>query len=388
MFVKNHKGINSNLTKQLDFYDIFIALGNYKSLLLIFQTIFCLWFTIVYNFSPNLYTSKVTIIPPGSSNPNNFIYLHQNEDSQVDKFLIQHIFKAFIQSESLYDLLILRLDLKSHYGMNFNSDVKDILKKSIKIKEDPKTGLISVQFSYKDPNLSAKLVNTIPVLLGELISQFLIDRSNKQLGFFDSQINHINENIISNQTKFLNLSYVNGYIDNHELYDSNVKLSTYLRQQIERNEIQKLLSKSYMTNKNHDLIKVENDILVLQSTLKQLENGFPRANTLSGNHSSHSNLSISIKIQGLLLDYYLSRMEFTKLDLFLTPTSSFVLDSGFVSETSSKPSFIIFFILNGFFYLLISIFLCFIVHLVRKFLTSADNTKKFSKLKFAWSLSL
>jgi uncharacterized protein involved in exopolysaccharide biosynthesis len=95
---------------------------------------------------------------------------------------------AYLQSESMRNVLIDRFDLIKRYEAKLKEDARKALATKVKITEDKKTGLISIEVTDKDPAFAAQLANAHVEELQKVLNAQALEDARDRRQFLEKQI--------------------------------------------------------------------------------------------------------------------------------------------------------------------------------------------------------
>lgn len=95
---------------------------------------------------------------------------------------------AYLQSESMRNVLIDRFDLIKRYEAKLKEDAREALAAKVKITEDKKTGLISIEVTDKDPAFAAQLANAHVEELQKVLNAQALEDARDRRQFLEKQI--------------------------------------------------------------------------------------------------------------------------------------------------------------------------------------------------------
>jgi len=95
---------------------------------------------------------------------------------------------AYLDSDLLRDEIIQKFGLQKRWEHKFLTQTRSTLKAAVKIKDDKKTGLITLEFEDKDPKFAADLVNAYVAVLSRLLGEAAIEDARLRREFLERQI--------------------------------------------------------------------------------------------------------------------------------------------------------------------------------------------------------
>jgi len=95
---------------------------------------------------------------------------------------------AYLDSDLLRDEIIQKFGLQKRWEHKFLTQTRSTLKAAVKIKDDKKTGLITLEFEDKDPRFAAEVVNAYVAVLSRLLGEAAIEDARLRREFLERQI--------------------------------------------------------------------------------------------------------------------------------------------------------------------------------------------------------
>lgn len=146
-----------------------------------------------FNMTP-VYTAKTTIIPPavqGSAGGNTAAILGQlgGLGGLVGGALPasgRHM--AYLNSDLLRDEIIQKFDLQKRWKHKYLTQTRQALKNAMVINDDKKTGLVTIEFTNKDPEFAAEVTNAYVAVLSRLLGEAAIEAARARREFLEKQI--------------------------------------------------------------------------------------------------------------------------------------------------------------------------------------------------------
>jgi len=140
---------------EIDILGIFQTLGEEKWLLVGLPLIFACITAVISLYLTPMYTARATFVVPDRQSSQAAAVLDQLgglgglagslSKSPTDMYI------AFLQSNTVQDLIITELDLMKYYQTKALEDTRKILSKLVKISTDRKSGLIIIEVEDQSP---------------------------------------------------------------------------------------------------------------------------------------------------------------------------------------------------------------------------------------------
>jgi len=180
---------------EISLLDLLLVISeNIKLLILgpIFAGIVALGFS-TFQMTP-VFTAKTTLIPPaaqGAGGGSAAAILGQlgGLGGLVGGALsTQGKHMAYLDSDLLRDEIIQKYDLQKRWEHKYITQTRTALKSAVVIKDDKKSGLITLEFTDKDPKFAAEVLNAYVASLSRLLGEAAIEDARRRREFLEKQI--------------------------------------------------------------------------------------------------------------------------------------------------------------------------------------------------------
>ena len=95
---------------------------------------------------------------------------------------------AYLNSDLLRDEIIQKFDLQKRWKHKYITQTRQALKTGVIIKDDKKSGLITLEFTDEDPKFAAEVVNSYVAVLSRLLGEAAIEDARLRREFLEKQI--------------------------------------------------------------------------------------------------------------------------------------------------------------------------------------------------------
>ena len=95
---------------------------------------------------------------------------------------------AYLNSDLLLDDVIKTFDLKKRYEHDYLTQTRGALRGSLKIQDDKKTGLLTIEFTDEDPAFAANVVNHTVKVLERLLGEAALEDARARRVFLEKQV--------------------------------------------------------------------------------------------------------------------------------------------------------------------------------------------------------
>ncbi len=95
---------------------------------------------------------------------------------------------AYLDSDVLRDEIIQKFDLQKRWKHKYATQTRQALKAAVVIKDDKKSGLVTIEFTDEDPKFAADVVNAYVAALSRLLGEAAIVDARERREFLEKQI--------------------------------------------------------------------------------------------------------------------------------------------------------------------------------------------------------
>jgi tyrosine-protein kinase Etk/Wzc len=257
-------------TDHADLLEILLVLAREKKLILQVTGAATLLATIIVFVIPKMYTATATILPP------------QQNQSVLSSLVGQvggaaaldlndlglknpaDVFVAMLQSRTVEDSLVNRFDLRKSYNVKRYQDARKILEKRSEINPE-KEGLISIQVSDRDPKRAADIANEWVDELRALNQSLALTEAAQRRVFFEQKMAAEREDLSKSELALKILQEKTGLIQPDAQTRALIGAVAELRAQVAAKQVQLQSLRTYATEDNPDVKRVERELAELQA---------------------------------------------------------------------------------------------------------------------------
>lgn len=140
-----------------------------------------------------VYTAKTTIIPPGSQSGSSAAAIMGQLGALGGLAggalgISQGKHMAYLNSDLLLDDVIKAFDLQKRYEHKYRTQTRGALRGSLKIQDDKKSGLLTIEFTDKDPAFAASVVNHTVRVLERLLGEAALEDARSRRVYLEKQV--------------------------------------------------------------------------------------------------------------------------------------------------------------------------------------------------------
>jgi tyrosine-protein kinase Etk/Wzc len=253
-----------------DLLEILLVLAREKKRILQITGAATLLATIIVFVIPKMYTATATILPP------------QQNQSVLSSLVGQvggaaaldlndlglknpaDVFVAMLQSRTVEDSLVNRFDLRKSYNVKRYQDARKILEKRSEINPE-KEGLISIQVSDRDPKRAADIANAWVDELRALNQSLALTEAAQRRVFFEQKMAAEREDLSKSELALKILQEKTGLIQPDAQTRALIGAVAELRAQVAAKQVQLQSLRTYATEDNPDVKRVERELAELQA---------------------------------------------------------------------------------------------------------------------------
>jgi tyrosine-protein kinase Etk/Wzc len=353
--------------------------------------------TLLFSFfmSP-IYTAKVQFLPPqqqSSASLKTLDLLGAVGGAGIKNPVDQYV--SFIKSDSIKDALIDRFQLMQRYETKLRVDTRKILESQTLVNAGAKDGLISLEFSDKDPKFAAEVANAYTEELQKLLGRLALTEAQQRRLFFEGQLVKVKGNLNQAERDLKSTGVSDTALKSSPA--SAMATVAGLKAQITAKEVQLGAMRGYLAQTAPEYRQALTELSSLKGQLqRQSEEGTAvsildskTANSVSqpgGNADDYISRYREFKYQETLFDLISRQYEAAKVDEAKEGAIVQVLDLAQPPERKSKPKralmAIIATLASGF----VLVFFAFVREALKKAKADAESAPKLERLTQSLSL--
>lgn len=375
---------------EISLIDLAIALGEEKKTLFTVPAITTTLAIVVSLLMTPIFTAKTVMMPP------------QQQQSGAATALASlgalaglagggagikspdEMYIAFMQSETLQNEVVKKLNLQERYNAKTLVDTRNALKGVVKITPDKKSGLITIEADDKDPEFAAKLANAHVEELRNLMGRLAITDAQQRRVFFEQAIAKNQTELAEAEANFRTAKDKSGMQVTAVIAETAVRAGAEMRGQIAAKEVQLAAMSNFATPQNPDVQRLAGELSALRSQLKKLEQG-------SGSDEKSTPLEQlavksyrDIKAREAMMGVLVAQYESARVDESKEGPLIQQVDVASAPERRSRPKRAIIVIVSAFAGLLLGVLIAFVRRALRKASEDPQSASQMAMLKAAW----
>ena len=293
---------------------------------------------------------------------------------------------AFMESESLQNSIIKKMNLQTRYEAKTLTDTRAGLKGAVKITSDKKSGLISIEATDKDPLFAAQLANLYIDELHNLLGRLAVTDAQQRRVFYEDQIKKTQADLVNAESRFRLANEKSGMQMTSILAETSLRANAEMRGQIAAKEVQLQAMSRFETTQNPDVQKLTSEMSALRQQLSKLESG--SGNTTSAVNPMQQEASQAyrdIKVQQAKLEVLIKQYEIARVDEAKEGPLVQQVDPATPPERRSKPKRSLIVLVSALGGLFLGVLAAFVRRSIKKAATDPESSQLMLQLREAWS---
>ena len=329
---------------------------------------------------PKWYTSSSVILPPASSAPELSAFTSGSlgnilggmagmSNNSVDVYL------AILNSRTLRQTVIDKFNLADVYelkGDYYIETVFKILNERTGVNYDMDTGVITVSYLDKDPQLAADVANFYISQLDKINKELSVQKAKIEREFLEKRVEMNYKEIDQAEQTLKEFQEKYNAISIPEQMAAALRTAAEVKAELIAYQIQYEVGRASMDADHPSLIELKKQINVLKKKLGEFNNpssdfgeniglflGFSDVPTLQ---KQYTELFREVEVQNALLEFLLPQYEGAKIQESKDTPTLQVLDSAVPAEKKTKPKRAVVVILSCVFCTVVAILYIFVVN--------------------------
>ena len=266
---------SSSPPNRIDLLELLVVLARAKKLIF-YATLGAAAITVIVVFLiPNSYTARATILPPQQNQSVLTSMLGTVSGIQTLDFrdlglkTPGDVFVAMLKSRTIEDALINQFDLRKVYNIKRYQDTRKKLEELSEIDPE-REGLISIAVTDRDPKRAADIANAWVDELRKLNSTMAITEAAQRRVFFEQKIADEKAQLANVEAALSQLQQKTGLIQPDAQTRALIGAAAEIRAQIAARQVQLQSMRTYATENNPDVKRLQREIAELQAQSAKL----------------------------------------------------------------------------------------------------------------------
>lgn len=292
---------------------------------------------------------------------------------------------GLLQSVSLKDAVIKRLDLQKRYKQEYLVSTRKVLTGNVKVTSN-KDGTLQVDADDTDPKFAAELANVHVDELRLLMRRLAMTEAQQRRLFFERHLQEATQKLAAAQSKLVASGVSAALLKNNPA--SAMGAVSSLQAQITSQEVKIGAMRGYLADTAPELKLAMRDLANLRAQLRRQEAGVANAQSIDPKNPGYDALYRDYKYQETLVDLFAKQFEAAKIDESREGAVIQVIDPAQPPELKSKPQNALIAILatlaTGFALLLF----VFVRQALRNGAQDIETAQKLASIKTSWRKAL
>lgn len=279
---------------------------------------------------PPTYQAETKILPPsgGGSSMASLMMAQMGGFSSLASSALgvknpEDLYISLLKTRPVEDYVIDKFNLMKRYQTQSHTVARAKLRMNLSIGDDIKSGIISVGFKDRSPQMAADIANAYIEGLQNLNNNLAISDASQRRLFFEQQLKNAKEMLIASEDALRSFQQRTGTIKLDEEAAAAAGTIAQMRAQVTAKEVQISAMRAYATPDNPDLQRLQDEAAALRGELAKIESR-NRGGDGDGPLSSVGNISSlgteylrrmrDFKYNESLYEILLKQFEAAKLD--------------------------------------------------------------------------
>lgn len=258
--------------------DTLIILAKRKRLVLGLPVAAGLIALLISFFVPNTYTAVAKILAPKQNQSMSAMFLNQMGGLAAlagDSLGVKdpnETYVAMLKSRSVADAIISKFSLRNVYRTSTLADTrKELAKRSnIGVGHD---SVITIEIEDRDPNRAAAIANQYYAEFDKLNTEILTNNATQRREYFETELEKARDQLTEAETDLKATQEKTGLIDVSDQAKAIIGSVTNLRAQITAAEIRLQAMRTFATEQNPEVVRLEKELASLKSELAKAQAG-------------------------------------------------------------------------------------------------------------------
>ncbi len=375
---------------EIDLLDLLLVLARRKGMIVKATVGAAVLSLIISLLLPKYYTAKTSILPPQQGSSTAAAMLGQlgavaglaGAAAGIKNPADQYV--GMLKSRFVEDDLIRQFHLQSLYDQKTLENTRKQLESDSSIAAG-KDGFITIEFSAKDPKLSAAVANAYVDGLNRVMTTLAVtDASQKRL-FFEKQLDQERRTLAQEEFELQKIQKGAGLIQDYPLETEIATANARLRGEIAAKEVQLSAMQIRVTPNNPDYQRLQEEIRALKTKLQGDESRETAPDGLPKDSLDYFQKFRDVKFHQAVMEVLFKQYELAKVDEAKDFPLIQVLDKATPPELKSKPKKGLIVVLSTLAAFFLSVLWAFIAHALDQAAQDPERAGKLQDLRRLWT---
>lgn len=301
------------------------------------------------------------------------------------------LYVAMLQSRTIADKLISRFDLKNHFTAETDDEARIKLDDIVTVINN-KAGTISVVVEDGDPKFAAELANAYVSELSSLTKTMAITDAAQRRLFFEKQLVTVKDDLANAEIALRQTQEKTGMLELEGQVKGIISNVAQLEGTIAAKEVQLNAMRSFATNNNPDVQRLQSEIQGYRAQLGKLKTGKTNQNgDLMVPTGKIPEIGVeyirslrNVKYQETIFELLAKQYELARFDEAKDSSNIQILDAAVIAQKKSKPRKLIIILLGFFGGGVLAVILALMRDAYQKSTRDEDSKYRWALLENAW----
>ncbi len=381
-----------------DLFDILLVLAKRKKLIAGITAGLVIVVGVISVLMPPVYLAETKMLPPQMASSMTAQLLSQiGASSGLPGVALgakspNELYVSLLKSRTVLDRVIDRFGLMKLYGKDSREETRRALKDRLKVRNEIKSGIISLGVEDTDPLRCADMANAFVKELREMNKGLSVTEASQRRLFFEEQLKEAKDSLSRAEEAMKGFQEKSGAVRIDSQADAVIEGISSLRAQIAAKEVQIRVMRTYSTLQNPDIRRAEEELRGMEAQLEKLESKNEDGNVMvpTGNIPSASTEYVrrmrDLKFSETLFELLFSQYQAAKIDESRDAALIQVIEKAVPPEKRTRPKrslMVVLALLSGLF---VSSCAAFIMEYLDKIAGDPDKKERLETFKRYMSL--
>jgi len=224
---------------------------------------------------PPTYLAETKILPPQSGNSSMASLMASQMAgmgipvSALGVKTTNDLYMSLLKTKPVADYVIDKFDLMRK--AKSREKARKVLADNLVVRDEKKSGIIIVGFQHRKPKQAADIANAYVEGLQDLNNKLAVTEAGQRRLFFEEQLKNAKENLIKSEENLKYFQQRTGTIKIDDEAKAVIGTVAEMRAKISAKEVQLRVMKSYATQENPDLQRLQDETFALKEELRKME---------------------------------------------------------------------------------------------------------------------
>jgi len=299
------------------------------------------------------------------------------------------LYVGLLKSRTVLDRMIDRFDLMKLYRTSYRQNArKRLLDDVLSVRDDKKSGIITINVEEKDPKRAADMANAFVEELQKLNSGLAITQASQRRLYFEEQLKAAKTSLTQAEENMKLFQEKTGALHIESQAKAVLEGIGMIRAQIAAKEVELKVMKTYSTPQNPDLRRVEETLKGLRAELAKMEgrggqghDPFMPTGRMAQIGTDYAKQLRDLKFNEVLYGLLLQQYEAAKLDEAKDATTIQIIDTAVHPEKRVKPKRTLMILLGAIIGFFLSAFAAFVMEYRERANENPEDRERFDMLK-------